>query len=1269
MAVLKKCAGLITQPNELLRSEGALDRADNVIVDSDDTIEIRNGFLEYGDSFGLDTDTLNQIFFYKDRLIRHYNSTLQFDSDGSGTFSTFDGSYSALDTGLRMKGLETKGNFYFTTLNGIRKISATSADELTTASGYIENAGIVKAADVLSELVFTDGGFLPPQSKSAYRVLWGKKDVNGNLLLGAPSGREIVTNNSESTVIPEQFTITFAGASETDVAGKYILFSNSTTDYYLWFSNTANSSPPQTSETVARTPLEADVDSLGAAPLSIAAIAGNIIASVGGSVSVEVSTTTVVVINNEEQDVTDASAQSGGITNVTVTTNSQGSVTEGSSANAQVTITVPSEIDTEDFFYQVYRTASVTVTTGLTLDDIDPGDEMNLTFEANITTAEIAAGVVTFEDIVTEDFRVAGAFLYTNPNTGEGILQANERPPIAKDLALFRNSTFYSNTKSRHKLQINLLSVLDFTSGVSDVIIGNSTVTREYVAIGETEIYDITCDTFANTTANSIILANSASNEREYYIWFDKGGGTDPLVVNRTGIRVDIAGLTSAADVSDQLTTVLDLIDDFNVSDNTGSVTVTLAKNGDTTDPTFGTPAPGGAWALLVTTQGDGEDTASQEFLLSSLISVGQSIDETARSLVRVINRDSLSPVNASYLSGPDDLPGIILLESKSISDIAFYLATSDPSVTDNFDPALPQTETISAISVDNPTEITSTSHGLTTGNSVYIYSTDSTPTLLGQYTATVLDPNTFTVPVQVFGVGTSGIWFKTDTESDNEVSPNRLYYSKIDRPEAVPIVNYIDIGAKDKPILRILPLRDSLFILKSDGVFIVTGTTAPNFSSRLLDGTVKVEAADSAVVLNNQIYALASEGVVSITESGVEIISRAIENKIEAFVNSKFPNFSTICFGVSYDYDKSYFIWAPTERTDTVATQCYRFHTITRTWTRWTKEATCGLVDDADIKLHLGSGTRNYVDQERKELDRTDKSDRNFTATIPASSVNENIVNISSITDIDSGDVLVQTQYVTIAQVNRLLRKLDLDSGLDDIDYESSLKMVTGGSLINSLDAINAKLVIDDSSGTVSVRSFSSDFETSQTEFNDLVGELNDLACDTTSKDYFTLSGTIPYEGIITNVSSINNTLTLNSEYPFIEGTIEVYKGISAKIEWSPLDFGQADILKQVREGTFIFDQNNFYSATIGYASDLSQNFQLINFLGRGIGDWGHDPWGDFIWGGDGSEVPERTLIPREKQRCRFIRVKFDHINSRENVRIIGISLEPRALSKRAYR
>lgn len=1268
MAVLKKCRGLITDPNELYKDEGALEVADNVVIDADDTIEIRNGFLEFGDAFGNDSDRLKQLFVYKNRILRHYNQTLQYDSTGQGSFQDFDGSFTETEQGLRVKGLESKGNFYFTTSTGIKKISAKTASDFTTASNYIENAGIPKAVDMKADLLPVAGGFLPPESKVAYRVFWGKKDLNNNLLLGSPSGREILINNSKSVITPEQFTVTFTGASEANVEGKYILFSTSTQDYYVWFKSPSALTPPQTSETVGRTPLEADVSGIGSASATIAAIFGNAVALIGSQVSVLVSGASAIVTNEEGgEDVQDAAIQTGGITNVTLNINAQGQVTEGTSSNATITVTIPPEIDSTDYFFQVYRTAVTTVTTGLTLDDLEPGDELNLVYEANVTNAEITAGTVTFEDITTEDFRASSAFAYTNANTGTGILSANERPPIAKDIASFRNSVFYANTKSLHRLEFNLLSVLDFTSGFTNFIIGNSNVTREYTFVGETEVFEIETDTFANTTANSYILANSARNERKYYFWFDKGGGTDPAVPGRLSVRVDISLDTTADDVATSLFTAINSLPDFTATVLTNTITVTVGRNGETDDAVFGAVAPGGSWTITIITDGEGEDLNNQEVVLSSFISVGQAIDETARSLVRVINRDLNSPVIAEYLSGPDDVPGIISLQNKAVEDNPFYIATNDPNIKTKFDPALTAVETITAISQDNPTQITSAGHGLVNGDSIYIYNTDSTPAIIGEYKITFIDANTFSVPVNVTTAGTTGLWFLADNASDNETTPNRLYFSKIQQPEAVPLVNFIDIGAQDKEIRRILPLRDSLVVMKDDGVYIITGTTAPNFGSRLLDSTVKIQAPDSAVVLNNQIYALSFEGIVAITESGARIISRNIENKINVFLNNNF-SFKTTCFGVAYDFDKCYYLWAPTKQSDTIGTQCYRYNTTTDTWTRWTKEATCGIVNDNNNKLYLGSGTRNYTDEERKNNDRTDKSDRDFMLQLPANSYQNETIFVSNAIDLAIGDVILQRQYLTISKFNAILRKLDLDPGMES-DYETTLKLFPGLDLQNATQDLVDKLVLDDASGSVTSKIIAADFETIQEQFNDTITELNLPGCDTSFKNYKESDGTVAYEAIITKIKKDANQITLETALPLLVGNIQAFKGIKMTAQWAPQDFGKADLLKQVREGTILFDQNNFYGASVFYASDLSQNFEEISFLGRRNGDWGSFTWGEVEWGGNGSEVPVRTLIPQQKQRCRFIKVKFQHLNAREVVRIIGISLEPRQLSTRGYR
>ncbi|WP_434127577.1 hypothetical protein, partial [Enterococcus faecium] len=52
-----------------------------------------------------------------------------------------------------------------------------------------------------------------------------------------------------------------------------------------------------------------------------------------------------------------------------------------------------------------------------------------------------------------------------------------------------------------------------------------------------------------------------------------------------------------------------------------------------------------------------------------------------------------------------------------------------------------------------------------------------------------------------------------TASSSTNNDTPHRVYYSKQFQPEAVPSLNYFDIGSSEYAILRIVPLRDSVFV------------------------------------------------------------------------------------------------------------------------------------------------------------------------------------------------------------------------------------------------------------------------------------------------------------------------------------------------------------------------------------------------------------------------------------------------------------------------
>jgi hypothetical protein len=1087
-SVLLKAKGLYTFPNALSEiPQGSLTVADNVVIDRNGVIEPRRGFAEYGDTFGIASDRAKQLLVYKNRIIRHFQSTLQYDN-GSGTFTSFNGTYAETETGRRMRGIEANGNLYFTTSAGIKRISATSASGFTNAAGYIRNAGGVGALDVTGAINYTTAGFfINPNytsgngyAKAAYRITWAYKDANSNLIEGSPSSRLIVTNY--------------------------------------------------------------------------------------------------------------ASDQSGSV---------------------DLSFAIPPDIGTTDtqFYYRIYRTQVVGASTVAGLADVEPGDEMNLVIEAFPSAAQLVARLVTVNDPTPEDFRAGGELLYTNPVSGDGILQANEAPPLAKDVTLFQNTLFFANTQTIQNLNLALLGLASLTSNTSTLTITDGTTSNTYTFRGLNEIATFTFDTQAATTNRGYCLLSSASNARKYFFWMDKTGtAAVPSAADTAGripVRCNISAAATAADVAEVFKVAINTTSDFTAVRLGAVVTVTWSDNGNLTAPSNSAITPvGGVFAIAVTQVGLGEDQATKKVLLSGLSSPSQAIDETARSLVNIINNNSGEIVNAFYLSGPDDVPGLILLKARSLAGAAFHVTANSTATGGEFSPVLP-----------------------TSGSTVI---------------------------------------------STNEVEPNALWYSKFQQPDAVPIENKFNVGPKDKKILRILPLRDSLFVLKEDGIYRVTGQ-AGSFTLDPFDYSAICIAPDSAVVLNNQIYMLSSQGIVTISDTGVSVISRPIEGILDRLTSTNF-NYQFTTWGLAYESDRAYHIWLVTNTSDTVATQGFRFNTFTNSWTRSTNSKVCGTVNPFDGKLYLGPGDQNFIEKERKDFLRTDYADREISLSIPVNGVTTTTVTLSSNAQVEDGDTLVQTQYLTINQFNQLLQKLDLDPVPTFHDYYTRFGASPGVAFRNVLNNLATRLDADTGLGNSSGTTFSSamspgsTFVDFQNDYNAIVNKLNSFT-NILHPNFRLSSGTIAIETPIAALGSVTNSVTVTFAAPFIQGAITLIKGIKADVVWAPQTFGDPSILKQVREGTLLFEDTVYYSAQVGYASDLSPDYEYVSFDESGIGDWGLFVWGGQNWGGNGSSVPLRTYIPRNKQHCRFLRPRFKHGIAREKFALFGLSLTFRALSERAYR
>ena len=324
------------------------------------------------------------------------------------------------------------------------------------------------------------------------------------------------------------------------------------------------------------------------------------------------------------------------------------------------------------------------------------------------------------------------------------------------------------------------------------------------------------------------------------------------------------------------------------------------------------------------------QNNAAQQFKVTTGGTVSANIDTTARALIACVNANAATTfVYAYYLSGYNNLPGMIELQASSFSQGVFAVTSSRGGA---YSPQIPS----------------------------------------------------------------SG----TSFSSSNDYVPNGIFVSKSGQPEAAPANNLEFVGGGDQPIYRVLPLQDRVVVIKSDGIFVITGSSPSALTITLLDSTVICIAPESCRLLNNSVYAMTQQGVVSVTSSGVTIVSRAVEGALLSLTGSNYPNFSTICHAVSYESERLYILALPSSPADTYPTQEYCYNWVTNAWTRWTLDLSSGLVNPFDNRLYVGRPKTNpsFAYQERKSYGFTDYMDDAFNVTVTSVDATGLVVSIASV-------------------------------------------------------------------------------------------------------------------------------------------------------------------------------------------------------------------------------------------------------------------------------
>lgn len=1284
--------------------QGSLAVADDVVINRDNVIEPRRGFAIYGNAMGGSptTDVAHQLFTYKNRLLRHFGAnsgtTLQYDSDDNGTFVSFSAAVAEVQKGIRIKYAESNGNLYFTTNSGICKLSVATASDFPNVN--VQPAGMYEGLDITLGLN-SQQGFLNQESVVGYRVLWGVKDLNQNLILGSPSNRQIISNPLTPLLLTN-FNALLALLDTCNLPNG-IHYGSYVSSFGLAVGSPATSL--RNNLIAVANQIDTDVEAFSMVP-NVTGITGNTdrtnvitgITPTGVVVGQQVTGTNVINVSNINGTTT---ASSPIITST--------SLTAGQAIPGQLVSTVSSGILVE----------------GTTVVSVDGS------FNVTLSTIPLIAGTFTNEFIFTNPNPIPDQTYVTAVGVSSVTISNNTTFGTGMSAVTYTNGLTFSSIFAQQNTNASTYAVTVVTTADPSPIlkVNNPVSVTGIVPSSFNTITGIVQATNASTGGHNVQItyeanpgvytSGTATVKRYKY-----GAITQPLVFSTDPTTNELISMQVYYDaIVDGLqvepTTIVATPAIFNNSNSTQSATVNISfpiPQGITTAnfyQVYRTEQVAGSTGIPL----DALDPGDEEFLAYEGNPSGADLSN-GYIQIQDITPDSF--LGASLYTNANSGTGItsantpppLAADLTLYKNYMFYANTvSQHSINISLLSVVSMVSGTSTITITNGT--TSNTYTFTTGaenpatKHIHI-STLPTPAQqiaeTAQSIVNVINRQTNELVYAFYESGTTGVPGKillqartlgapafyltanstgTGNEfnpaipvngqaniSDNDVRPNRVYYSTQFEPDSVPLLNYFDLGPRDKKILRILALRESLFVFKEEGIYRVTGATAP-FSQDLFDSSSIINAPDSCAILNNTIYGLSNQGVISVNDVGVSIISRDIEGSLIKFSAAQYPGFYTSTFGLGYESDRTYNLWTVTSISDTQATQGFRYNTITQAWTRCTKTATCGVINFEDNKMYIGATDTNFIEKERKNFDRTDYADRQFNFTLGAGSIIGNQIKLGSLTDVSVGDAIVQVQYLTIKQFNRLLGKLDNDSGLATKTY-SNLTQTVGSDLRGAVTSLAVMLDNDANTGhknyASSISGYTSSFPDTQSAFNVIIGLLNSDT-GTRFKNYMTSTGTVTYEINIITENSSTNTITTEYAYPFIQGVITIYNHINSTVQWSPETCGDPSISKHISEATMIFEKMSFTDSTISFASDLFPAFISQDFPGLGNGSYGNSVYGQTTYGDSGNAIPLRTYIPRNVQRCRFLNIKYNHAIAREEFSIFGLSLTYNTTSQRAWR
>lgn len=534
-----KLSGLWTAPNDYTCPPGALDVADNAVIDQKNLGQSRRGFETYinNDAGGLDgfpllttiaTDPNSTTFDLLTYRLNELSSDGRLLLNDEDTISG-DNRFLPPAGAVRPRMLNWGQYIYVTSDEGIKRYSIPGNSSVP--------AGIPQALDLVLELDGTSGFFTSNEQGSitgnrtnASPTLTGISDEDvalvseGNVLTGTdiPAGTTVLSVSYSAPVVIHAASLTggsttiSVAASTAITAGQIV--SGQGIQVNSRVVSVSGAGPYNVVLTLAAietaTGVSVTFSSDNTITMSANATSGAATPTVVSlSTGAQIAYRLVWGLRNENDAI-----MLGAPSAFTVIVN-----TTGGSRNVEVNASIPEGITTDNF-YQLYRSVQTPTS------NIVPADQMQLVGEGVPSSGDITAGEITILDQTPDSLK--GEALYTGTNV-EGIAQANYPPPTAADMFVFRGHAIYVNFTQPHQLKL-VMDGVGAPDGIQvgdEIFIGTTSpfsvvaAAAENIAVGEFEIFTsgTPAQNIADTAASFIRVLNRFSGNTLVYAYSTSG--------------------------------------------------------------------------------------------------------------------------------------------------------------------------------------------------------------------------------------------------------------------------------------------------------------------------------------------------------------------------------------------------------------------------------------------------------------------------------------------------------------------------------------------------------------------------------------------------------------------------------------------------------------------------------------------------------------------------------------------------------------------------